>query len=100
MSAFTTPLNFDIPAFTVSMAAEISAVAALTVTFRGRVQEAPAATDFGGYANEPEVVPNPDSDWRWGLVARGADGARRYSPLQRGALATLSFAVEPDDEEL
>jgi len=72
----------------------------VTVTFRGMVQQASAAPSLPGLADEPSTIPPPSSDWRWGLVAVGADGKSRYAPLQRGAEAKASIDVKPDDTEL
>lgn len=72
----------------------------VTVTFRGIVQQASAVTALPGLAHEPETIPAPSSDWRWGLVAVGADGRSRYAPLQRGAKATASIDVRPGDTGL
>lgn len=69
----------------------------VTVSFRGVVQQASAAAALPGLADEPASVPPPASDWRWGLVAIGADGASRYSPLQRGSSAKASIAVQQGD---
>ncbi|MET0344395.1 MAG: Svx/AvrXca family virulence/avirulence protein [Polyangiales bacterium] len=68
----------------------------LTVRFSGSQQKAPANTRFAPYADAP-TPPNPDADYRWGLVAVGASGAPRYSSLQRGAQGSLCFAIAPGD---
>jgi hypothetical protein len=72
----------------------------VTVTFRGIVQHASAVATLPGLADEPETIPAPSSDWRWGLVAVSADGKSRYAPLQRGARATASIDVQPGDTGL
>ncbi|MEH2919581.1 Svx/AvrXca family virulence/avirulence protein [Samsonia erythrinae] len=70
----------------------------ITVQFHGMVQNQPAVTRFPGLKNDPATVPQPHSDWRWGIVAIGADGVSRYSELQRGASATVeNFAIRHDD---
>jgi hypothetical protein len=74
--------------------------ATVTVTFRGVVQDSPANTSFAPYTDTPSSVPNPDSDWRWGLVAVDAAGSPRYSSLQRGADGELCFQVDGTDAEL
>lgn len=74
--------------------------AEVRVRFRGVVQDAPATTDLEPFAFHPPALPAPDSDWRWGLVAVGADGAPRYSALQRGAAAELSFPLHAADSAL
>lgn len=73
---------------------------AVTVDFTGRVQRASATPRLPGLANEPATIPPPASDWRWGLVAVGADGHSRYSPLQRGAAARATMALRPGDSGL
>ena len=70
------------------------------VTFRGVVQQASAVTSLPGLADEPDTIPSPASDWRWGVVAVGADGKSRYTPLQRGTKGAASIAVRPDDTGL
>lgn len=70
----------------------------LTVKFRGVVQTAPATTSLPGFYNEPVSIPEPSSDWRWGVVAVQADGTPRYGPLMRGADADLPFDLRPDDK--
>jgi hypothetical protein len=72
----------------------------VTVTFRGVVQQASAAASLPGLADEPETIPTPASDWRWGVVAVGADGKSRMTALQRGAKGTTSIAVQPGDTGL
>jgi len=71
------------------------------VRFKGLVQEEPGVEEFKGeFENEPKSVPAPNSDWRWGLVAVGKDGKPRYSALQRGAKADLSFPLREDEDEV
>ena len=56
------------------------------------------AVDFTGLTpirNAPERA-----GWRWGLVARGADGAFRRSPLYRGTETHDEFGVSPTDREV
>jgi hypothetical protein len=72
----------------------------VTVTFRGVVQQASAVALLPGLADEPETIPPPASDWRWGLVAVGADGKSRYTPLQRGAKGAASIEVQSSDTGL
>lgn len=72
----------------------------VTVTFRGVVQQASAVASLPGLADEPETIPPPASDWRWGLVAVGADGKSRYTPLQRGAKGAASIEVQSSDTGL
>jgi hypothetical protein len=72
----------------------------VTVTFRGVVQQASAAASLPGLADEPETIPSPASDWRWGVVAVGADGKSRMTALQRGAKGTTSITVQPGDTGL
>ncbi|MGF7155492.1 Svx/AvrXca family virulence/avirulence protein [Novosphingobium gossypii] len=72
----------------------------VTVSFQGIVQDASATAALPGLADEPATIPSPASDWRWGLVAVGADGRSRYAPLQRGASATASVEVRADDAGL
>jgi hypothetical protein len=88
--------------------------ASINVSFRGVVQDqrVPGA-QLGDVKFEPGYkgpqgdpgwaqaqVPNPDSDWRWGVVAIDAAGNARPSPLQSGARADLSFALRPGDREV
>lgn len=68
----------------------------LTVRFSGSQQARPANTRFAPYADAP-APPSPDADYRWGLVAVGANGAPRYSAIQRGAEGSLCFALAPGD---
>jgi hypothetical protein len=70
------------------------------VTFRGRVQQQPNSTEFGNYNNQPATVPDPDSQWRYGIVALQSDGTRRYSPLRRGTSGTITFPITSSDEEI
>lgn len=72
----------------------------VSVTFRGIVQQASATAKLPGLADEPDTISPPASDWRWGVVAVGADGKSRYSPLQRGARAQTAIAIRPDDKGL
>nr|WP_314466675.1 Svx/AvrXca family virulence/avirulence protein [uncultured Novosphingobium sp.] len=74
--------------------------ARVTVTFRGIVQQASATNALPGLADEPETIPPPASDWRWGVVAVGADGKSRYSPLQSGAKGVAAMAVQAGDTGL
>ncbi|MPT48648.1 MAG: avirulence protein [Sphingobium sp.] len=67
------------------------------VTFRGVVQDNPATQTLPGLADEPTAIPQPDSDWRWGVVSVGADGSSRYSALQTGARGDVTVDVRPDD---
>jgi uncharacterized Zn-binding protein involved in type VI secretion len=73
----------------------------LTVRFQGIVQTARGVSRFDGkFENEPKDIPPPASDWRWSVVAVDAQGKPRYSPLQRGAAAQLSFPFSTSDREL
>ena len=86
----------------------------IQVAFRGVVQDqAVPGAQVGDVAFEPGYsgvgshpdwtnakVPNPDSDWRWGVVAIEAAGNARYSPLQSGARADMNFAMKPGDREV
>lgn len=72
----------------------------ITATFRGVVQQASATKALPGLADEPDTIPAPASDWRWGLVAVDAAGKSRYSPLQRGADAATTLALRPGDQGL
>lgn len=72
----------------------------VTVAFRGIVQEKSATATLPGLADEPEIIPPPASDWRWGLVAVGADGDSRYTPLQRGAAGKVSIQLRAGDTGL
>lgn len=71
------------------------------ITFRGVLQDGPANADFGPYANQPASIPEPSSDWRWGLVAVDAGGTKpRYSQMQRGSDGELTFCLDPAESEL
>ncbi|WES88952.1 Svx/AvrXca family virulence/avirulence protein [Dickeya fangzhongdai] len=73
----------------------------VTVSFQGIVQSAPAVNSLPGLKNDPVSLTQPDSDWRWGLVAIDSAGKSRYSALQRGASAKISnFAVKSTDKGL
>ncbi len=72
----------------------------ISVTFRGIVQSEAAVSSLPGLANEPAAIPAPASDWRWGLIAVGADGKSRYTPLQRGARGEAMLALQPGDTGL
>jgi hypothetical protein len=72
----------------------------VSITFRGVVQKASAVATLPGLADEPATIPSPASDWRWGIVAVGADGKSRYSPLQRGARGAASIDIRGDDSGL
>ena len=71
------------------------------VTFRGVLQDQAANTNFGSYANQPNSIAPPSSDWRWGLVAADGTGTHaRYSALQSGSDGTLSFVINPNDAQI
>lgn len=71
------------------------------VRFKGLVQDEPNIEEFtGDFENEPKSVPAPNSDWRWGLVAVDQAGKPRYSELQRGAKADLSFPLQEGENEV
>jgi hypothetical protein len=73
----------------------------VSVRFRGVLQWQAASTNFGTHANQPKSIGTPDSDWRWGLVALDASGSKpRYSALQHGSDADLTFCVGPADAQL
>lgn len=72
----------------------------VVVRFHGNVQQTSAVDTLPGLANDPETIGTPDSDWRWGLVAVDANGKPRYSALQQGAEASLSFQVSDSDTGL
>lgn len=73
----------------------------VAVRFRGRVQEKPGVTEFDPkFENQPESVPSPASDWRWGLVAVDDKGKPRYSALQRGAAAQLVFPLRASENQV
>jgi len=71
------------------------------IRFEGLVQDKPGVKETKGeFENEPKSVPLPNSDWRWGLVAVDKDGKPRYSALQRGAKADLSFPLREHEQEV
>jgi hypothetical protein len=73
----------------------------VTVNFQGRVQRQPGVARFDHlFENEPRSVPPPSSDWRWGLVAVDDRGNPRYSSLQRGAAAEVTFALRENEKQL
>lgn len=73
----------------------------ITVGFRGLVQKEPGVARFDRkFEKEPRQVPAPNSDWRWGLVAIDEKGQPRYSDLQRGAAARLTFSLRLNEKEL
>lgn len=72
----------------------------VAVTFRGVVQSKSATSMLPGLSDEPDTIPAPDSDWRWGLVAVGAEGTGRYTPLQRGAGGRIEIPLRPGDKAL
>lgn len=88
--------------------------ASIQVAFRGVVQDQPVpGAQLGDVMFEPGYkggearpewtnakVPNPDSDWRWGVVAIESAGNARYSALQSGSRADLNFALKPGDREV
>lgn len=74
--------------------------ASVTVDFRGVVQQASATATLPGLALDPPAIDPPSSDWRWGLVAVGADGKSRYSPLGRGADGRATLALRTGDTGL
>jgi len=67
-----TPLNFDIPALTVTMPAETSIVLALTVTFAAAVIVIPLDSSLTELPFESSIVtaPGPSAD----EVGPGGDG--------------------------
>ena len=77
-----------------------SGASTVTVDFRGVVQTASATAALPGLADEPSPIPAPNSGWRWGLVAVGADGKSRYSTMQRGSDGRASIAVQSGDAGL
>lgn len=72
----------------------------VAVTFRGIVQDAPAVRRLPGLQDEPMTIPPPASDWRWGIVAVGADGKSRYTPLERGADGQARLPLQSGDTGL
>ncbi|QDI04004.1 avirulence protein [Xanthomonas cerealis pv. cerealis] len=74
--------------------------AAIGVKFAGDVQTQSAVNVLPGLDNDPSAIALPDSDWRWGVVAIDAAGKARYSPLQRGASASLQFDLKRGDTGL
>lgn len=77
-----------------------SGASTVTVDFRGVVQTASATATLPGLADEPSPIPAPNSGWRYGLVAVGADGKARYSAMQRGSDGQASIAVQSGDTGL
>ncbi|NYI20234.1 hypothetical protein FHR53_003402 [Xanthomonas arboricola] len=74
-----------------------SGATSISVAFEGQVQSAPAVTGLPGLLNDPTSIPNPDSDWRWGVVTIDSAGKARYSTLQRGAKASVTVALKSGD---
>ena len=69
----------------------------IDVTFRGIVQNTSAVATLPGLQNEPTVIPNPESDWRWGVVALDANGKARVSPLVGGNDGEMIFPLKAGD---
>jgi hypothetical protein len=63
VSHCTTPLNFDMPAFTVTMPAETSTVDALTVSFADVVTVTPADSSLIELPFESSIVIVPGPSW-------------------------------------
>lgn len=73
----------------------------VTVSFRGIIQEKPGVRKFeGSFENEPKSVPQPCSDWRWGLVAVDDNGNPRYGALQRGAASETTITLRANEKQL
>ena len=72
----------------------------IILDFKGIVQARAAASKFGDFANQPTVLPAPNSDWRWGVVAMDAKGARRYSPISGGREGQIKFPLLPGDKKV
>ena len=73
----------------------------VNVQFRGVVQKEPGVAKFDQkFEFEPTSVPQPNSDWRWGLVAVDDKGAPRYSALQRGAVSQLAFPLRDNEKQV
>jgi tetrahydrodipicolinate N-succinyltransferase len=71
----------------------------IRVRFRGLVQSEPEVRRFKqNFEKEPETVPDPASDWRWGIVGVLKNGSPYYSPLQRGKSADLAFNIRRNTE--
>lgn len=70
----------------------------VTVTFRGVVQAQPATTSLPGLNDEPETLPQPGSNWRWGVVAIDASGKSRISPIVDGADGDMIFPLKTGDK--
>ena len=73
----------------------------VTVNFRGIIQKNSGLAKFDGKnENEPTSVPQPNSDWRWGLVAVDDKGIPRYSPLQRGSASAATLTLRDNESQL
>lgn len=73
----------------------------VTVNFRGIVQKEPGVRKFEGkFENEPNSVPQPCSDWRWGLVAVDDKGKPRYGALQRGAATETTITLRANEKQV
>lgn len=72
----------------------------LRVTFHGVVQDKPATTTLPALSDEPSAVPQPASDWRWGVVAVDGSGHARISAVMAGAKGALAVPLKPDDTAL
>lgn len=70
----------------------------IDVKFRGIVQTASAVAALPGLQNEPATIGAPHSGWRWGVVAIGADGQSRMSPIVRGADGEMVFPLKAGDK--
>ena len=73
----------------------------VTVQFRGLVQKEPGVAAFDPkFENEPKSIPQPCSDWRWGLVAVDDKGKPRYSPLQHGASSQCALELRANEKDV
>lgn len=72
----------------------------ITVAFKGVVQTAAAVSSLPGLLNEPDTIPQPGSDWRWGVVALDANGQSRLSPLMGGADGEMTFPLKAGDKAI
>ena len=73
----------------------------IDIEFRGIIQEQSARTEpFGNFNKEPSYIPNPNSGWRWGVVAVDGSGKSRHSALQSTSFGSLTFGLMADDVEI
>jgi Family of unknown function (DUF6055)/Ricin-type beta-trefoil lectin domain len=72
----------------------------VVVNFVGMVQTEALHTLDTRFNNQASLITSPASDWRWSVVAIDGNDRPRYSPIQRGAKGSQSFALQANDKSL